>query len=47
MTGWRTVSDVTRDEETRWELKRPALENFKTDERIDRLEERVLKLEQR
>ena len=47
ITGWRTVSDVTRDEEVKQQLKWIDRDAYKLEQRIDDLDQRVKALERR
>lgn len=47
VTGWRTVADVTRDEEVKQQLKWMDRDTFALELRIDALDQRVKALESR
>ncbi len=47
MTGWRTVSDATRDEEVKQQLKWIDRDAFALERRINDLDQRVKALENR
>jgi len=47
VTGWRTVSDVTRDEEVKQRLRWIDRDTMKLEDRINDLDQRVKALEAR
>ncbi len=46
-TGWRTVSDATRDEEVKQQLKWIDRDTFALEQRVNDLDQRVKALESR
>ena len=46
-TGWRTVSDATRDEQVRQQLKQSDMDAFRLEQRVDDIDKRLRALEAR